>query len=120
MALGGVLGVAGVPVPAVEMGIAGSGIVLGVMVAAAARPPLWVAGVLVAVFAVFHGHAHGTELPEAANPAAYALGFVLATSFLHAVGLGLALLVGRLAPKPVLRVIGGGIAAAGVAMVAAL
>lgn len=87
MALGGVLGVAGVPVPAVETGIALSGIVLGVLVALAARLPLAAAGAIVAVFAIFHGHAHGTELPNAANALAYSIGFVIATGILHLGGI---------------------------------
>lgn len=87
MALGGALGVAGIPVPAVEVGIAVSGIVLGLLVAFAVRAPLWIAAVLVGVFAIFHGHAHGTELPDAANPFAYALGFVVGTGVLHLAGI---------------------------------
>src|SRR6266545_3323120 len=63
MAFGGVLGILGVPLPGVETAIAMSAVVLGLMVALAARPPLWVAAVLVGGFAIFHGHAHGTELP---------------------------------------------------------
>ncbi|HKA81894.1 MAG TPA: HupE/UreJ family protein, partial [Xanthobacteraceae bacterium] len=63
MAGGGVLGILGVPLPGVEIGIALSAVVLGLMVALAARPPLWVAAVLVGAFAIFHGHAHGAELP---------------------------------------------------------
>lgn len=92
MAFGGALGVAGVPLPGVEVGIALSAIVLGTLVAAAARPPLWVAAGLVGVFAIFHGHAHGTELPHAANPLAYSLGFVLATGLLHLSGVAFGLL----------------------------
>ena len=76
MAIGGVLGIAGVDLPAVETGIALSAVILGSMVLAAARPPLWLAAVIVGVFAIFHGHAHGTELPEAVSPLAYSLGFV--------------------------------------------
>ena len=67
MAFGGALGVIGVPIPSVEVGIAASAVVLGLMVALAARPPLWVAAVIVGAFAIFHGHAHGTELPDAAK-----------------------------------------------------
>src|SRR6188474_1601213 len=63
MAFGGVLAILGVPVPAAETGIAASAIVLGLMVALAARPPLWSAAVLVGAFAIFHGYAHGKELP---------------------------------------------------------
>ena len=92
MAFGGALGVLGVPLPGVEIGIAASAIVLGAMVALAAKPPLWVAAVIVAAFAIFHGHAHGTELPEAASPIAYSLGFVIATGLLHASGIALSLI----------------------------
>ena len=88
MALGGALGIAGVPLPAVEIGIAASGVLLGLAVAVAWRAPLALAAVLVGVFAIFHGHAHGTELPDAANPFAYAVGFVLATGALHLAGIG--------------------------------
>ena len=88
MALGGALGIAGVPLPAVEIGIAVSGVLLGLAVAVAWRAPLALAAVLVGVFAIFHGHAHGTELPDAANPFAYAVGFVLATGALHLAGIG--------------------------------
>ena len=70
MAIGGALGVAGVPIPAVETGIAASAVVLGAMVAIAARPSIWVAAVIVGAFAVFHGHAHGTELPHESQCAA--------------------------------------------------
>jgi urease accessory protein len=92
MAFGGALGIVGVPLPGVEAGIACSGIVLGLMVAAAARPPIWVAAVIVGVFAVFHGHAHGTELPHAANALTYAIGFVTATGLLHLSGIACGLL----------------------------
>jgi urease accessory protein len=87
MAFGGVLGALGIPVPAIEIGIAVSAIVLGAMVAFSARPPLWVAMLLVGVFAVFHGYAHGAELPESANAITYSIGFVVATGTLHALGI---------------------------------
>ena len=77
--MGGVLGILGVPLPGVEIGIAVSAAVLGMMVALAARPPLWVAGVIVGAFAIFHGHAHGAELPPGADALAYSAGFVIAT-----------------------------------------
>ena len=67
MAAGGVLGILGVPLPGVEIGIAVSAVMLGMMVALAAQPPLWVAAVLVGAFAIFHGHAHGAELPPGAD-----------------------------------------------------
>jgi urease accessory protein len=101
MAFGGMLGVFGVPLPYVEAGIAVSAIVLGAMVAIAARPPLWFAAILVGAFAIFHGHAHGTELPAAANATAFSIGFVIATGLLHLCGIGFGLLAqtprGRLA-----------------------
>jgi urease accessory protein len=87
MAFGGVLGGLGVPIPGIEIGIAVSAIALGAMVMLTARPPLWVAAVLVAVFAIFHGYAHGAELPESANAISYAMGFVVATGCLHAFGI---------------------------------
>jgi urease accessory protein len=93
MAVGGALGVVGVPLPGVEIGIAGSAIILGLLVAFGARLPLWIAATIVGAFAIFHGHAHGTELPSAANPFAYAVGFVLATGTLHLVGVAFGLLV---------------------------
>jgi len=93
MAFGGALGVLGVPLPGVEKCIALSGIILGLAVAFAARPPLWVSAVIVGFFAIFHGHAHGTELPESANAMTYAVGFVIATGLLHLSGITLGLLV---------------------------
>ncbi|MEN9627317.1 MAG: nickel transporter [Pseudomonadota bacterium] len=113
MALGGALGVVGVPLPGVEVGIALSAVVLGAMVALAARPPLAVAAVIVAVFAIFHGHAHGTELPQSASPIAYSLGFVIATGLLHALGIGLSLLTRWPQGHHLVRAGGGAIAALG-------
>src|SRR3954453_12395251 len=87
MAFGGALGVAGVPLPGVEAGIALSAIALGMMVALAAKPPLWIAAVLVGAFAIFHGHAHGAELPIGADAVAFSMGFVMATGLLHLAGI---------------------------------
>ena len=92
MAVGGFLGVVGVELHSVETVIALSALVLGGMVAFALRPPLWLAGVMVAVFGLFHGNAHGLELPEAADPLAYAVGFVLATGFIHLAGIAFGML----------------------------
>lgn len=113
MAFGGLLGINGVPLPSVEMGIAASAVALGAMVALALRPPLWVAAVLVGAFAIFHGHAHGTELPQAANPLAYGVGFVVATGLLHLSGIALGLLARWPAGVQAVRVGGGLIACAG-------
>ena len=115
MALGGALGVRGVPLPAVEAGIALSGVILGLLVALAVKAPLWVAGVIVGAFAVFHGHAHGTELPEAASPYAYALGFVVSTGLLHLAGIALGFLTERPWGAWAVRGVGVGIAAVGAA-----
>jgi urease accessory protein len=87
MAAGGALGIVGVPMPGVETGIALSAIVLGGMVAFAAKPPLWVAAVVVGAFAIFHGHAHGAELPIGADAFAFSMGFVMATGMLHLGGI---------------------------------
>lgn len=115
MALAGAAAVAGVPLPFVEPGIALSGVVLGLLVLTAARPPLWLAVVVVAAFAAFHGHAHGTELPEAANPAAYALGFVVGTGLLHLLGIAVGLLWRWRGGQVAVRAVGGAIAVAGAA-----
>jgi len=115
MAFGGVLGILGVPLPAVETGIASSAIVLGLMVALAARPPLWVAAVLVGTFAIFHGYAHGTELPEDANAVAFSAGFVIATGLLHLTGIALGLLARWPAGRIAVRGAGAAIALAGLA-----
>jgi urease accessory protein len=113
MAMGGVLGARGVPIPAVEIAIAVSAIVLGIMVAASVKPPLWVAAALVGAFAVFHGHAHGTELPESATPLAYGAGFVISTGLLHATGILVGLLVYWPAGEKVVRLCGGVISCVG-------
>lgn len=114
MAFGGALGVMGVPIPAVETGIAASAVVLGAMVAFAVRPPIWIAAVIVGAFAIFHGHAHGTELPNAANPLAYSLGFVIATGLLHLSGIAFGLVVRWPAGKLAVQAAGGIIALVGV------
>jgi urease accessory protein len=97
MALGGAFGMIEVPLPAVETGIALSAVVLGLCVAFALKPPLWVAAIIVGGFAIFHGYAHGAEMPEASDAVSYALGFVIATGLLHLCGIGF----GALARWPV-------------------
>ena len=87
MAVAGALGVLGVPLHGVETGIALSAIMLGAMVAGAAKPPLWVAALLVGAFAIFHGYAHGVELPVGADAIAFSMGFVIATGMLHLSGI---------------------------------
>ena len=103
MAIGGALGIIGVPLPAVETGIALSGVVLGLLIAFAVKAPIWVAAVIVGAFAIFHGHAHGTELPEQFNAYGYAIGFVIGTGLLHLAGIAFGVLtrmeVGRMAVR---------------------
>jgi urease accessory protein len=103
MALGGMMGLMGLGLPGVEVGIAISAIALGTMVLMEARPPLWLAAGIVGFFAIFHGHAHGTELPENANGLLYSIGFVIATGSLHACGIAIGLIhrwpAGRIAMR---------------------
>ena len=89
MAFGGMLGLMGVPLPGTEYGIALSAILLGVVVLFEIRPPLALAAALVGFFAIFHGHAHGTELPPGQSAMLYSIGFVIATGCLHALGIGI-------------------------------
>ena len=101
MSLGAVMGLIGMGLPGVEVGIALSALLLGGMVMGEARPKLAVAVLLVGFFAVFHGHAHGTELPPGQSGLLYSMGFVIATGCLHGMGIGIGLIhrwpVGRLA-----------------------
>jgi urease accessory protein len=120
MAVGGVIGILGVPLPGVETGIALSAIVLGMMVALAARPPLPVAAVLVGAFAVFHGYAHGAELPPETDAVAYSVGFVVATGLLHLTGIAFGQLTYWPAGRMAVRVAGGAIALAGVGFLGGL
>ena len=115
MAVGGAIGLSGLHFASVETGIAVSAIMLGGVVALALRPPIWVAAVIVGSFAVFHGYAHGVELPKAADPLAYSLGFVIATGILHLVGIAIGLVVRWPAGKLAVRAVGAAIAMAGVA-----
>lgn len=92
-ALGGFLGVAGIPVPFIELGIALSGIALGAIVAFGVKVPVAAAIGIVGLFAIFHGHAHGSEMPMDASCLEYGFGFMLATALLHAVGIGIGLMI---------------------------
>lgn len=113
MAIGGMLGLMGLRLPGAEVGIAVSGVLLGLSVLAEWRPPLWAAAAMVGFFAIFHGHAHGTELPAGANGFLYSIGFVVATGTLHGIGIGIGAIHrwgwGRMA----LRVAGAFVASAG-------
>jgi urease accessory protein len=94
--------------------------VLGLMVALAARPPLWIAAALVGGFAVFHGHAHGTELPPGTDAVAFSVGFVVATGLLHLTGIAFGLLARWPAGRIAVRAAGGAIAIAGLAFLTAI
>ena len=113
MAFGGLLGLLGAPLPGVEIGIAVSAVVLGGLILAEIRLPPVIAVVVVACFAIFHGHAHGTELEQGQNAMLYSLGFVIATGLLHGVGITIGLIhrwgVGRV----ILRGAGGLVMAGG-------
>jgi urease accessory protein len=113
MALGGVFGLVGVPLPGVEFGIASSALILGYMVATEARPSLAVAAGIVGVFAIFHGHAHGTELPAGQSGLTYSIGFVVATGMLHASGIVLGLVHKWPWGRAAMRVAGTAVACAG-------
>jgi urease accessory protein len=95
MVAGAVLGMFHCPLPPMQVGVALSVLMLGLCIALALKAPVWVATPIVAAFAVFHGYAHGVELPSAADPVGYSLGFVVATGFLHVVGIGAGTLNGR-------------------------
>ncbi len=114
MALGGTMGLLGIPLPGVEIGIACSAVVLGAMVLTERRPPLWIAAVIVGIFAIFHGHAHGTELPAGQSGLLYSMGFVVATGCLHGVGIAIGLIHRWAAGRVALRVAGGVVAIAGI------
>ena len=121
MAIGGAVGAAGYPLPYTEIGIALSVIVLGLAVALRASLPTLAAMALVGLFAIFHGHAHGAEMPADAAAVSYATGFMLATALLHGAGIAIGLAAGRLAERGgwrVAQVAGGAIALAGVALLA--
>ena len=113
MAIGGFIGLIGVPLPGVEVGIALSAILLGFVVAREARPPLGLAAALVGIFAIFHGHAHGTELPPGQSGLTYSIGFVIATGVLHATGITIGLVHRWRAGRIAIRVAGGLVAASG-------
>jgi urease accessory protein len=123
MAVGGVLGMTGVGLPFVEIGIGLSVVVFGVAVALPRIMPLAAAIALVAFFAVFHGHAHGAEMPDTVSGFEYGIGFVLATALLHLAGIGLGLGIGRMAEldgRRAARLAGGSMAVAGVTILAHL
>jgi urease accessory protein len=117
MAAGAVLGFGGVALPWIEIGIAGSVLVLGAMVALTLKPSLAVGVPLIALFAVLHGYAHGVELPVDASGLTYGAGFMAATLALHLVGIALGLLASRIPVRFAARTAGGAIACIGLLLV---
>ena len=121
MAIGGALGAAGYPLPYVETGIALSVIVLGLAVALRVSLPTLGAMALAGLFAIFHGHTHGAEMPLGVSGVTYAAGFMLATALLHGAGIAIGLVAGRLAEHGGWRIAqaaGGAMALAGIALLA--
>ena len=119
MILGGLLGFAGVAVPFIEEGIMLSVLILGVLIAGAFRFPLLVSALVVGFFAVFHGHAHGAEMPVAIGAASYTIGFALATALLHSAGVGLGVLIRKANLHKVMRLAGGALVLGGIYLVIA-
>jgi len=114
MALGGVFQILGISLPFVEQGIVLSVLLLGVLIAASVRLPLWLGSGIVGLFALWHGHAHGAEMPALASGIEYALGFMLATASLHAIGIAFGLGMQRMARERLVHFAGAGIALCGV------
>ncbi|MEP7217493.1 MAG: HupE/UreJ family protein [Bacteroidota bacterium] len=111
MMLGGLLGVAGITIPMVEPGIIGSVLVLGVLIAAAVRMPLPAAMAIVGLMALFHGHAHGTEMPAGTSGVLYGGGFLLSTALLHLAGIGMTAVMARVARPVAVRLAGAAVIA---------
>jgi urease accessory protein len=120
MAMGAALGLSGMTLPWVEIGIAGSVMVLGAVVALALRPSLAISIPLIGAFALLHGYSHGIELPAGASALSYGTGFIVATLVLHAVGIATGLIAGRLPVRFAARTAGGAIAVLGVALLVTL
>ena len=106
MLVGGVVGMEGVPVPFVEPGILASVVALGLLVALAVDLPVAVGAAILAVFALFHGHAHGSEVADTLNGVEYMAGFTLATAALHLAGIGFAATMTHFSLRPAIRVVG--------------
>jgi urease accessory protein len=118
MAIGGALGAAGLALPHAEIGIGLSVVALGLAIAFKLDLPLAAAAGLVGLFAIFHGHAHGAEMPDGVSGVAFGAGFVLATALLHGAGIGLGLSFGRTAAlgRRAAPLLGGAMSLAGFAI----
>lgn len=121
MMVGGALGAASIDLPFVELATGLSVVVVGVALAAGAHPPTAAAMALIGLFATFHGHAHGAEMPALGSNLGYGAGFALATATLHLLGIGIGVSAGRIgevSEKRVLRLAGSAIALAGIVILA--
>jgi urease accessory protein len=118
MAAGAALGMSGVVLPGVEVGIAGSVMVLGAAVALALRPSLAVSIPLIGAFALLHGYSHGVELPASVSAVSYGTGFIAATLALHAIGIAIGVSAGRISGRFATRTAGGAIACVGLLLLA--
>jgi urease accessory protein len=118
MLVGGALGMMHVALPLVESGILASAVVLGLMVALTVDLPVWTGAAIVAMFALLHGHAHGSEAAENVGGIEYMVGFALATATLHGVGIGFAQMMARAQLRPVVRAAGAVCAAIGAGLYA--
>jgi urease accessory protein len=114
MVLGGVLGFWGVPIPFIEHGILVSVLLLGVLIVAACRLPTVYSALIVGLLAVFHGYAHGAEMPAATEAASYTAGFAMATATLHLSGVGVGMILQNVNLQAVNRLAGGAIALGGI------
>lgn len=117
MLAGGLASVAGLSLPGVETGILASVLVFGIMIAATRSAPLWLGMATVATFAVFHGHAHATEMSAGGSLIPYAAGFLIGTAVLHAAGIAAAVALGKFQGTKATRLAGGAIAACGLFMI---
>jgi len=117
MILGGVVGILGIPIPYIEEGILVSVLVLGVLIATASRFPVSISALIVGFFAIFHGHAHGTEMPMTAAGFTYGLGFAISTALLHTSGISIGIVFQKFNVEKVVRFAGGGIAMGGIYLV---
>ena len=114
MILGGALGFSGISVPFIEEGILVSVLVLGVLIAGAFKFPVIFSALIVGFFSLFHGHAHGTEMPVAIGAASYSIGFALATAMLHTAGIASGIILQKINLEKVNRFAGGAIALSGI------
>ena len=114
MILGGALGFYGVPILFIEEGIAVSVLILGIFVASAFQLPPLYSAIIVGSFALFHGHAHGAEMPASMGAGLYTVGFASVTAMLHVAGIGLGILMQKTHLQMVTRIAGGAVALSGI------